>query len=41
MSGIAYLHTGEGWLRLCVSRDGHPHRVLGRALDSMQDSHLV
>lgn len=41
MSDITYLRTGEGWLYLCVIRDGHSRRVLGWAMDSVQDSHLV
>ena len=41
MSDITYLRTGEGWLYLCAIRDGHSRRVLGWAMDSVQDSHLV
>ena len=41
MSDITYLRTGEGWLYRCAIRDGHSRRVLGWAMDSMQDSHLV
>ena len=41
MSDITYLRTSEGWLYLCVIRDGHSRRVLGWAMDSVQDSHLV
>ncbi|WP_415531951.1 IS3 family transposase, partial [Corynebacterium propinquum] len=33
--------TGEGWLYLCVIRDGHSRRVLGWSMDSVQDTHLV
>src|SRR5699024_3212403 len=41
MSDITYLRTGEGRLYLCAIRDGHSRRVLGWAMDSVQDSHLV
>ena len=41
MSDITYLRTGEGWLYLCAIRDGHSRGVLGWAMDSVQDSHLV
>ena len=41
MSYITYLRTNEGWLYLCVIRDGHSRRVLGWSMDSVQDSYLV
>ena len=41
MSDITYLRTGEGWLYQCAIRDRHSRRVLGWAMDSVQDSHLV
>lgn len=41
ISDITYLRTGEGWLFLCVIRDGHSRRVLGWSMDSHQDADLV
>lgn len=41
ISDITYLRTGEGWLYLCVVRDGCSRRVLGWAMDTHPDSDLV
>ena len=41
MPDITHLRTGEGWLNLCVIRDGHSRRVLGWSMDSARDSYLV
>ncbi|KSU66207.1 integrase [Arthrobacter sp. NIO-1057] len=41
MSDITYLRTNEGWLYLCAVRDGCSRRVLGWALDSVQNTDLV
>jgi transposase InsO family protein len=41
LSDITYLRTGEGWLYLCVVRDGCSRRVLGWAMDSTQTTDLV
>ena len=41
MSDITYLRTSQGWLYLCVIRDGHSRRVLGWPMGSVQDSYLV
>ena len=41
MSDITYLRTGEGWLYLCAIRGGHSRRVLGWAMDSVQNAYLV
>nr|WP_284850504.1 MULTISPECIES: IS3 family transposase [unclassified Corynebacterium]MDK8468309.1 IS3 family transposase [Corynebacterium sp. MSK130] len=35
MSDITYLRTGEGWLYLCVVRDGHSRRIPGWAMDGV------
>lgn len=41
VSDITYLGTGEGWLYLCVVRDGCSRRVLGWAMDAQQTTDLV
>ena len=41
ISDITYLRTGEGWLYLCVVRDGCSRRVLGWAMDTVQSTDLV
>lgn len=41
ISDITYLRTGEGWLYLCVVRDGCSRRVLGWSMDTHQDANLV
>jgi putative transposase len=41
ISDITYLRTDEGWLYLCAVRDGCSRRVLGWALDSVQNTDLV
>ena len=35
MSDITYLRTSEGWLYLCVVRDGHSRRIPGWAMDGV------
>lgn len=40
-SDITYLHTGEGWAYLCVVRDGHTRRVLGRTVGDRLHTDLV
>lgn len=40
-SDITYIRTGEGWLYLCVVRDGCSRRVLGWSMAANQDTHLV
>ena len=41
ISDITYLRTWEGFVYLCVIRDGCSRRVLGWAMDDRQDSDLV
>lgn len=41
ISDITYLKTNQGWLYLCVVRDGCSRRVLGWAMDDTQTTRLV
>lgn len=41
ISDITYLRTGEGWVYLCVIRDGCSRRVLGWAMAPQQTTDLV
>lgn len=41
ISDITYLRTRQGWLYLCAVRDGHSRRVLGWAMDAVQNTDLV
>lgn len=38
---MTYLRTGEGWAYLCVVRDGHTRRVLGRSVAENMHTDLV
>jgi transposase InsO family protein len=40
-SDITYLRTGQGWLYLCVVRDGCSRRVIGWAIDEHLRADLV
>jgi len=40
-SDITYLRTGQGWLYLCVVRDGCSRRVIGWAIDEHMRAELV
>lgn len=40
-SDITYLPTGQGWAYLCVVRDGHTRRVLGRTVGDSLHTDLV
>lgn len=41
ISDITYLQTNVGWLYVCAVRDGCSPRMLGCALDSVQNTDLV
>ncbi len=41
ISDITYLRTQQGWVYLCAVRDGCSRRVIGWAMDSIQDTGLV
>jgi transposase InsO family protein len=38
---ITYLRTGQGWAYLCVVRDGHTRRVLGRVIENNMRTDMV
>lgn len=41
VTDITYIHTGEGWLYLCIVLDLFSHKVVGWSMSGVQDRHLV
>jgi putative transposase len=41
VTDITYIRTAEGWLYLCVVLDLYSKKVVGWAMDTLQDRHLV